>query len=453
MDSRYHSKWCTMIYSRLLLSRNLLSDDGVIFVSIDYNENYNLRSIMNEVFGESCFIGEIYWESKTKSQNTVTSYNKLQPKVEMILVYSKTPKRRFNLVVKGSKEYPFKDERGDYREQVQEYMNAEGIRGRESMIFPISVGIDTIVPPKGKQWQIGKEQVQKYIDNNELYIRDGKVVIKIRPGDERNEKTEPFWGFFDKSIGTAESAKKELEKLIPHHGFETVKPVELIKRLIYHATENGDIVMDFFSGSGTTAQAVLELNKEQGSNRKFILVQEREIIPEDKQTYKAGYKTICELAKDRINQYISGNELDENNCGFRNFVLDDSNMKDVYYSADALSQANLFDMVSNIKEDRNDLDLLFGCVLDWGLPLSLPYHSETIDGCTVHTYNDGDLVACFDENVPESVVTEIAKRMPLRAVFRDASFANSADKINVFEIFKRYMPESANEITKRVKVI
>ena len=447
MDSRYHSKWCTMIYSRLLLSRNLLSDDGVIFVSIDYNENYNLRSIMNEVFGESCFIGEIYWESKTKSQNTVTSYNKLQPKAEMILVYSKTPKRRFNLVVKGSKEYPFKDERGDYREQVQEYMNAEGIRGRESMIFPISVGIDTIVPPKGKQWQIGKEQVQKYIDNNELYIRDGKVVIKIRPGDERNEKTEPFWGFFDKSIGTAESAKKELEKLIPHHGFETVKPVELIKRLIYHATENGDIIMDFFSGSGTTAQAVLELNKEQGSNRKFILVQEREIIPEDKQTYKVGYKTICELARDRINQYISGNELDENNCGFRNFVLDDSNMKDVYYSPETLTQDQLFNMESNIKEDRNDLDLLFGCVLDWGLPLSMLYHSEIIDGCTVHTYNAGDLIACFDENVPDSVIKEIAKRQPLRAVFRDSSFADSPSKINVGEIFKLMAPDT------RIKVL
>ena len=235
--------------------------------------------------------------------------------------------------------------------------------------------------------------------------------------------------------------------MIPHHGFETVKPVELIKRLIYHATENGDIVMDFFSGSGTTAQAVLELNKEQGSNRKFILVQEREIIPEDKQTYKAGYKTICELARDRINQYISGNELDENNCGFRNFVLDDSNMKDVYYSPETLTQDQLFNMESNIKEDRNDLDLLFGCVLDWGLPLSMLYHSETIDGCTVHTYNDGDLIACFDENVPDSVIKEIAKRQPLRAVFRDSSFADSPSKINVGEIFKLLAPDT------RIKVV
>lgn len=241
--------------------------------------------------------------------------------------------------------------------------------------------------------------------------------------------------------------------------FDTPKPYELIMAMLQIASNKDSVILDFFSGSSTTAHAVMQKNAEDGGHRKFIMVQLPEPCGEKTEAYKAGYSTICDIGKERIRR--AGEKIKEEHpdvaadldVGFRVLKLDDSNMKDVYYQADALSQKDLYGMVSNIKEDRNDLDLLFGCVLDWGLPLSLPYHSETIDGCTVHTYNDGDLVACFDENVSESVVTEIAKRMPLRAVFRDASFANSADKINVFEIFKRYMPESANEITKRVKVI
>ena len=441
---RYHSDWCSMIYSRLMLARNLLTSDGVIFASIDYNENYNLRSIMNEVFGETCFIGEIYWESKTKSQNTVTSYNKLQPKVEMILVYYKKKKRRFNLVSLGERDYPLKDEKGVYREYPQDYMNATGIRGRESMIFPITANGQTIIPPKGKQWQLGKEQVQKYLDSGDLFVRNGKVVIKMRPEYERNDKTAPFWGFFDKTIGTAESAKKELGEIIPGHGFDTVKPVELIKRLVYHGTNDGDIILDFFSGSGTTAQAVMELNSEQKSKRKYILIQEKEKVKPEKQTYKAGYVTICDLAKDRIKRCSDTYICDK---GFRDFYLDDSNMNDIYYGVDEYNQDMLSMLESNIKPDRTDLDLLFGCLLEWGLPLSLPYSSETIEGCTVHNYNDGDLIACFDENVPESVIKAIAKKQPLRAVFRDSSFANSPSKINVGEIFKMLAPDT------RVKVI
>ena len=266
--------------------------------------------------------------------------------------------------------------------------------------------------------------------------------------------------------------------------------------------------MDFFSGSATTAHAVMQLNAEDGGHRKFIMVQLPEPCDEQSEAYKAGYKNICEIGKERIRRagekiknslrenggdirhfakhietaprksfaspdgqttfsvpmiparWSKADETEDNqkmadelDIGFRVLKLDDSNMKDVYYAADDYDQRSLMDMISNIKEDRTDLDLLFGCLLDWGLPLSMPYRFEQIDGCTVHTYNDGDLIACFDANVPESVVKEIAKRKPLRAVFRDSSFADSPSKINVFEIFKLYMPEDANDISKRVRVI
>jgi adenine-specific DNA-methyltransferase len=207
--------------------------------------------------------------------------------------------------------------------------------------------------------------------------------------------------------------------------------------------------MDFFSGSATTAHAVMQLNAEDGGHRKFIMVQLPEKCDESSEAYKAGYKTICDIGKERIRR--AGRKIREENpltsqdldIGFRVLKLDSTNMKDVYYNPADITQTGLLDMVSNIKEDRNDLDLLFGCLIDWGLPLSLPYTSETIDGCTVHTYNDGDLIACFDTDIPDSVIREIARRKPLRAVFRDAGFANSPAKINVFEIFKLLAPDSS----------
>ena len=241
--------------------------------------------------------------------------------------------------------------------------------------------------------------------------------------------------------------------------FETPKVVSICAEHIQSFTKNGDIILDFFSGSATTAHAVMQLNAEDGGHRKFIMVQLPEPCDEQSEAYKAGYKNICEIGKERIRR--AGEKIKAENglavqnpdVGFRVLKLADSNMKDVYYAADDYKQADLFDMISNIKDDRTDLDLLFGCLIDWGLPLSMPYTSEQIEGCTVHTYNDGDLIACFDENIPESVVKEIASRKPLRAVFRDSSFANSPAKINVFEIFKLYMPEDADDISKRVRVI
>ena len=261
-------------------------------------------------------------------------------------------------------------------------------------------------------------------------------------------------------VGHSQDAVQKLKSLFDGQAFfDYPKSVELIKRCLQLYTNTDCYVLDFFSGSATTAHAVMQLNAEDGGHRKFIMVQLPELCDEKSEAYKASYKNICEIGKERIRR--AGEKIKAENgltaqnldVGFRVLKLDDSNMKDVYYAADDYDQRSLLDMVSNIKDDRNDLDLLFGCLLDWGLPLSLPYKSEQIEGCTVHTYNDGDLIACFDNNIPESVIKEIAKRKPLRAVFRDSGFADSPSKINVFEIFKLYMPEDADDISKRVRVI
>lgn len=445
-NGRYHTDWLNMFYPRVKVAKNLLSDDGVLMVSADYNENYNVRTILNEIFGEKCFIGEIYWESKTKSQNTMTAYNKLQPKAEMIFVYSKQEKRRFNLISKGEKEYLFSDERGIYREHVLEVMNANGIRGRETMVFDISDGNNTVSLPDGKQWQIGIEQVNEYKKNHDLLIRDGKVIVKMRPEYERNEKTEPFWGFFGKELGTAESAKKELNDLLgKQHGFETVKPIEIMRRLIYHVTDKNAIVLDFFSGSLSTAHAVMQLNAEDGGNRKFIMVQLPEKTKAESQSYKAGYKSICDIGKDRIRKagVKIGDSIDN---GFRVLKIDSSNMKDVYYKPSQVQQQTLFASTDNIKEDRTPEDLLFQVMLDLGVLLSSKIEEKVIAGKKVFNVAEGFLIACFDSDITEETVKAVAQEKPYYAVFRDSSMANDSVATNFEQIFATYSPETVRKV-------
>lgn len=481
-NGRFHTDWLNMIYPRLKLARDLLTNDGIILVSVDYNENFNMRSILNEIFGDANFVGEIYWESKTKSQNTTTAYNKLQPKAEMILVFSKSGRKRFKLISKEKKEYPLKDDKGFYREYPLEVMNALGIRGRESMIFSITDGVSTVYPPEGKQWKLGHAQVATYQNNNDLFIRNGKVIIKMRQEYERAETTEPFWGFFGKEIGTAESAKKELTLLIDKHNFETVKPVELIRRLIYHVTDENDIILDFFSGSATTAHAVMQLNAEDGGNRKFILVQIPELCDEKSEAYKAGYKNICEIGKERIrragkkifeiqnNTYLNTIEgltnavnskglfdvneelkIQQKSCeldiGFRVLKLDSSNMQPVYYNPHAMQQSLLDSTIDNVKPDRTPMDLLFQVMLDLGVLLSAKIEEKQINGKKYYVVNGNDLIACFDDDIDNSVITEIAKQKPLYAVFKDKSFATDSVGINNEQLFKTYSP------TTIVKVI
>lgn len=259
---------------------------------------------------------------------------------------------------------------------------------------------------------------------------------------------------FYKDVGHSQEGSKEVTQLMEAGVFDGPKPVRLLQRLLTLANLHEDsIVLDFFSGSGTTAHALMLQNQMKGTSCKFILVQLPEETEKTGTAYKAGYKNICEIGKERIRR--AGKKIleehpeavDTLDIGFRVLKLDESNMKDVYYTPAETEQDMFEKLVSNIKEDRTDLDLLFGCLLEWGLPLSLPYTSELIDGCKVHTYNNGDLIACFNENIPESVIKTIAKRQPLRVVFRDSSFANSPSKINVTEIFKLLSPDT------RVKVI
>lgn len=304
-----HSAWLTFMYPRLFLAKRLLSDTGVIFISIDDNELESLKMLMNELFGDAQFIGNIAWESKTKSQNTSTSFDKLQPKVEHILVYTKVQHDHFNLTATGEKHYQEKDSKGSYRDYILQTMSAGGVRGRKTMIFPI----EGIYPPEGKQWKFGKDRIDMYENRNDIYIEKGKVHIKIRPSDETSEKTLPFWAFYSKDIGTAESAKKHFEDLMSKQGlFDTVKPVNLIKDLVFHASKKDSTILDFFAGSSTTADAVMQLNAEDGGHRKFIMVQ----LPEKtyhtnsdgsevptkggKAAYEAGFRSIDEISRERI---------------------------------------------------------------------------------------------------------------------------------------------------------
>lgn len=286
----------------------------------------------------------------------------------------------------------------------------------------------------------------------DIFVKD----YLVRENGQRTRKYKTIWD--DKCINN-QVGTQEVKKLLDGEYMSFPKSCAYIQMICQMLSSSSGIVLDFFSGSATTAHAVMQLNAEDGGHRKFIMVQLPEKCDEASEAYKAGYKNICEIGKERIRRAgdkiksespMTTQDLD---IGFRVLKLDDTNMKDVYYAPDDYDQGMITALESNIKDDRTDLDLLFGCLIDWGLPLSLPYKSEQLGGCTVHTYNDGDLIACFDKNIPESVVKEIAQRKPLRAVFRDSGFASSPEKINVFEIFKLYMPEDAGDISKRVRVI
>ena len=466
-NGKFHSDWCSMMYSRLMLARNLLKDDGVIFISIDDSEVENLRKIADEFFGEANFIADLIWQKKFSRSNDATYFSTMH---DHILCYCKknilvdNQGWQIGLLPRGDEipagyGNPDNDPRGVWTSVI---LSAKS--GSSSLLYEITTPSGRkVTPPSGRYWSCSKDTFDKWVADNRIWFgangdgtpRKKTFLSEVQAG------LRPNTILFQDEAGNNQEAKQETKALFDGIGvFDGPKPVRLLKLLEVIANlSSNDIVLDFFSGSATTAHAVMQLNAEDGGHRKFIMVQLPEPCDEKSEAYKAGYKNICEIGKERIRR--AGEKIKEENplttqdldIGFRVLKLDDSNMKDVYYAADDYDQQNLMDMISNIKEDRTDLDLLFGCLLDWGLPLSMPYRFEQIDGCTVHTYNDGDLIACFDANVPESVVKEIAKRKPLRAVFRDSSFADSPSKINVFEIFKLYMPEDANDISKRVRVI
>lgn len=299
-------------------------------------------------------------------------------------------------------------------------------------------------------------------DSMEKLLEEGKIIFhpegKTRPylkkfWSELKSEKKPMTSWLSRdsfSIGYNTEGTKNVNSLFDGVKlFDYPKPISILRLLVDQITtmDSNSIILDFFSGSATTAHAVMELNAEDGGNRKFIMVQLPEACDEKSEAFKAGYKNICEIGKERIRRAAKKIHEEHPDAkfddGFRVLKVADSNMTDVYYSVDDYSQNMLTQLESNIKPDRTDIDLLFGCLLEWGLPLSMPYTSEEIESCTVHTYNDGDLIACFDESIPDEVIKEIAKRQPLRAVFRDSSFKNSPSKINVTEIFKMLSPDTS----------
>ena len=464
-NGRFHSDWCSMIYSRLMLARGLLADTGLIFVSIDDCELTNMRRICDEVFGETNFVDTIIWKKRYGGGAKEKWLVSLQ---EYVLVYCKNAALLGELYVPLTKDsieryYQKKDEnyatRGGYRTHPLEA--TKSMDARANLVYPIPAPDGSEIWPK-RQWLWSKDRAYEALVKGELEIyqgNDGSWQVATKQYLRDADGTERLGKMFSiiENIYTQHGTNEMISLMGNAKIFPFPKPSSFVKQLLPLASDKDSIVLDFFSGSATTAHAVMQLNAEDGGHRKFIMVQLPEPCDEASEAYKAGYKNICEIGKERIRRAgdkiksespMTTQDLD---IGFRVLKLDDSNMKDVYYAPDDYDQGMLAGLESNIKDDRTDLDLLFGCLIDWGLPLSLPYKSEQLGGCTVHTYND--LIACFDANIPESVVKEIAQRKPLRAVFRDSGFASSPEKINVFEIFKLYMPEDANDISKRVRVI
>ena len=491
--ARFHSNWMSMMYQRLLVARNVLSPDGVMVVAIDENEFSALAIMIKEIFGESGY-----------AHSYVTIIH--NPRGQQGINFSYVNEYLIFVYPDNGKKYLADFPKDEIDSRTLRDSGTESDRTDARMCFyPFYVKNNKII-------RIGDVPDNSFHPSSaNVIMDDGSIEVwpMTDEGDEKKwryarqsvdaifKKLEPKMGrksiqiIFNKDEGTmrsvwanarydsSEYGTKLLEKLFGGAPFTFPKSLYAVLDCIKAVTkyDANAIIMDFFSGSSTTAHAVMQMNFDDGGHRKYIMVQlpenldeaiERASDTKTKESIKKAirfldsiYKphTICEIGKERIRRAgekikaekgLAAQNLD---IGFRVLKLADSNMKDVYYAADDYKQADLFDMVSNIKDDRTDLDLLFGCLIDWGLPLSMPYTSEKVEGCTVHTYNDGDLIACFEANIPESVVKEIASRKPLRAVFRDSSFANSPAKINVFEIFKLYMPEDADDISKRVRVI
>ena len=493
---KYHSDWCSMIYSRLLVAKNLLTVDGVIFVSIDDNEVENLKKICCEVFGQDNFIGMLSVENNPKGRKN-SSFVSVSSEYCLIFARNKEKAYFVENVPKEASDMTLDDD-GRYvhnsgkrvlvgENSFNNLVTVESSDKNYSVYFRSS---DYSVKLKKEKFgetdkRFLSEGYKKYysyyrgklventytqarfmelfqdkaleFSNEKIYEKNFSDTIRIK-SQLINREYEAIVRGQKKKYSmelTTTGANTYLKTLfdMKEVPFSAPKNTGFLKLLFTLVEDKDFYIMDFFSGTSTSADAVMQLNSEDSGSRKFIMVQIPEPCDEKSIAYKVGYKTISDIGKERIRR--AGKKIKEENplttqdldVGFRVFKLDESNMNDVYYSANEYKQDMLSLMESNVKEDRTDLDLLFGCLLEWGLPLSLPYTSEKIENCTVHTYNDGDLIACFDENVPESVIREIAKRKPLRAVFRDSSFASSPSKINVAEIFKMLAPDT------RVKVI
>ena len=451
-NPRFHSDWCSYLFKPLILSRNILSDDGVIFISIDDNEITNMRKLCDEIFGSANFINQVIWV-RNSSGKTVSK--QITVNIEYLLMYSRTTDYSLSPIFKPLAEATIKmyskddhDGRGKYRLYPLQKPSNPG--PKTTYDYVDNSGKIWKCPAKG--WRM-KETKLRALENDGRLCKENGTLSEKAYWNERSSTgrlADTYWNDMpENSVGTKDFSVLFNNKVL----FNNPKPVEYLLRMLKAQvlTDENAIVLDFFSGSATTAHAVMQLNAEDGGHRKFIMVQLPEKCDEASEAYKAGYKNICEIGKERIRR--AGDKIQSEHpdakldTGFRVFRVDESNMEDIYYHPEELTQTMLGGMVSNIKPDRTDLDLLYACLLDWGVEISLSHTQAVIDGCTVHNVDNGALCACFDERVPLTVIDYMAKQQPLRAVFRDSSFAADDSKINVTEIFKNLSPDT------KVKVI
>ena len=455
-SGRFHSDWCSMMYPRLVLARNMLTDDGVIFISIDDNEQANLKKMCDEVFGISNFLGNVIWQHSIQPKGYSDT---LSVHHNHILCFQKSDS--FNLgrlerTEEDNKAYrnPDNDSGGPWRSG-----DVRNALYRPNLIYDVISPSGKIIKPSENGWRWSKDTMEQKIESGEIVFSEDetRIIRKIYLKNLDGRTPESIW--FAKDVGSTRDAMGELKAMFDKSPFDTPKPTKLISRMMAIANDPNATVLDFFSGSSSTAHAVMRLNAEDGGNRKFIMVQLPEVTDRKSEAVKQNYENITEIGKERIrragekvveevveaNKQLKPNEVEKQvpDIGFRVLKLDDTNMKDVFHSVGEYRQDLLDGMVSNIKDDRSDMDLLYGCLIDWGLPLSLPHAYEKIDGVAIHTYNNGDLIACFADMVSEKVIREIASRQPQRAVFRDSSFAGSPEKINVAEIFKLSAPNTS----------
>ena len=501
-NGRYHSDWCSMIYSRLMISRSLLTDDGVIFISIDDNEVDNMKKICSEIFGESNFVGCA--GRITKKANNQGDY--WAPNFDYILTFTKD-KSKCPSFMGGQNEKSYNlietdgPRKGERYQLVRLYMsNLDPMRGCTNQRYYIECPDGTFIIPPGVNYpsivedgsyvtpQSGKDKIWRWSYQSYLEKKDQIVLKQGRSSNVVGVNgAETTWNAFtktylkdviEKSTATPNSFIEEhINQLATHElkeldiPFSFPKPSSLIMYLANICRVNGgDIVLDFFSGSASTAHAVMKMNSAKGADDsmiQYIMVQWPEECDEDSDAFKAGYKNICEIGKERIRRAgkkimderkakqidLFSDEQKLLDIGFRVFKCADSNMKDVYYTPAEYTQELLFGLEDNIKDNRNDLDLLFGCMLDWGVTLDLPLRTEKVDGVTIHVVNNGDLIACFEHNISEAAIDHIASLLPMRVVLRDSCFKEAKEKMNFFEIFKQRTGWNEEEVRKNVKVI
>ena len=456
-NGRFHTDWLNMIYPRLKIAKDLLADDGVVFISIDDSEQGNLKKICDDIFGECNFVNTVIWEKRYSPQNAVQWFSENH---DFILVYAKNKMIWHPQLLERTDEMNARytnrdnDPRGPWKAVDS---TAQGGHGTKSQFYVLKA-------PNGKEhhltsgrcWLYTEKVMAEMIADNRIWFGENgnnvPAIKKFLTEVKQGVACQTIWKYED--VGHSQDGKKELKALFPETvPFDTPKPTKLLERMLKITSEPDFICLDFFSGSATTAHAVMKLNAEDGGHRKFIMVQLPEKTDEKSEAYKAGYKNICEIGKERIRR--AGRKIKEDagltapadlDIGFRCLRLDSSNMENVYYTPEETQQQDLFSLVDNVKPDRTPEDLLFQVMLDLGVLLSSPIEVKEIAGKKVFNVADGFLLACFDHDVTEETVKAIAQMKPYYAVFRDSSMANDSVATNFDQIFETYSPDTVRKV-------